>query len=201
MTPLELYNFLASAFPQHVVDSVCCVETMCKKNGYCSYKQHYPVLDFDEIKNEHYNGKNIATPASVDAICIGNKQKYICFVELKGWGNFIAHISKKKRTVEETAAGYNLDGKLFDSQELCRQLTSNPDLFAHMPTIFLLVTDIDVESNGIESFADNMFTLAGTSSDVYSQCLTEARKTLDSEIHIDRDYVFCKNFYEYVADL
>lgn len=201
MTPIQLYNALSTAYPQHIVESVCCTETNCKKRGYCLDKQSYPVLDFDEIKKEYYHGQPVSMPASVDAVCVGSKQKHVCFVELKGWENYISHISQQRDSIEETAGGYNLDGKLLDSQELCKKITSDPDLFLNIPTIFLLVTDIDVKTHGIESFADNMLALASTGTDIYSQCATAAKRTLDSEIHIDHYFIYCKDFDEFVANL
>lgn len=201
MTPLDLYTVLSAAYPHHVVDSICCVETSCTRNGFCSDKQSYPVLNFDKVKFEFFKGQNIQMPPSVDAVCIGKRQKYICFVELKGWKNYNSYIYQQKKTIEETVEDYNLDGKLFDSQELCKQITTNPNLFADMPTIFLLVTDIDVKTHGIESFADNMFTLAGSSTDIYSQCISQSKKTLESTIHIDKDYICCKDFDKYIANI
>lgn len=201
MTPLDLYTKLSSKYPGRVVESVCCTDIECCKKGFCTDKQVLPVLDFDEIKKDFYNGKKVTMPASVDAICIGNKQKHICFVELKGWNSYIAHLQQHNKTPQETAAGYNLTGKLSDSQNLCKIITGDYDLFSQMPTTFILVTDIDVKKYGIESFANAMFSLAGTVSDIFSECISNARKTLDSEIHIDHYYVYCKNFDQLLSTL
>lgn len=201
MTPLDLYTILSLEYPSRVVESVCCTDKECCKKGYCADKQVLPVLDFDEIKKDFYNGKNVTMPASVDAICVGNKQEHICFVELKGWDSYIAHLKQQKKTPQETTAGYNLTGKLSDSQDLCKIITGDYDLFAHMPTTFILVTDIDVNNYGIESFANTMFSLSGTGSDIYSECLSNARKTLDSEIHINHYYVYCKQFDQLFSTL
>lgn len=201
MTPLDLYTILSSKYPIRVVNSVCCTNIECRKNGYCVNKQFLPVLDFDEIKKDFYSGKKVTMPASVDAIGIGNKQEHFCFVELKGWNSYIAHLKQQSRTPQQTAAGYNLAGKLSDSQNLCKKITGDNDLFAHMPTVFILVSDIDVKNYGIESFANAMFSLAGTGTDIYSECLSNTRKTLDSEIHIDHYYVHCKKFDQLLSSL
>ena len=194
MKPLDLYNSLKSRYPNHEVACVCCVESTCCKRGFCSEVQHTKVLDFDKIKDEFYHGKTIAMPASVDAVCVGSLQKYFCFVELKGWENYIRFLDKQKNNVKETVDGYNLNGKLYDSQFLCIELTKKTDLFGEMPIIFLLVTDIDVKTNGIVSFADMMNKLGSNSTDVYLECLSESKCALDSKIHIDHDYIFCREF-------
>lgn len=194
MTPLELYSILKTNYSIHEVESVCCVEKTCKRNGFCVDYQHEKVLDFDNIKKDYYKGSSIPMPASVDAVCVGGKYEHFCFVEMKGWDNYINYLEKQKKSIEQTVEGYNLEGKLMDSQELCINITKDKDLFAHMPVIFLLVTDIDVKANGIVSFADMINKLGGNSTDIYSKCLSEAQKTLDSEIHIEHQYIYCKEF-------
>lgn len=194
MKPLELYNSLKSKYPSHEVGCVCCVESTCCKKGFCSDMQHTPVLDFDKIKDDFYHGQIISTPASVDAVCVGALQNHFCFVEMKGWDNYINYLDKQKKSVKETVEGYNLEGKLIDSQNLCINMMNDYDLFAHMPVIFLLVTDINVKTNGIVAFADLMNKLGSNSTDIYSNCLSESKHTLDSEIHIDHQYVYCREF-------
>lgn len=151
MTPIELYEFLRSQYSDLEVDSICQIEKTCKRTEFCKNKQSRPVLDFDEIKENYYNKIGVdKKPASVDAVCVGDSQKYFCFVELKGWRIYISKLDKQKRSVSETAEGYNLSGKLKDSQTLCTALTSDKDLFANMPVVFLLVTDIDVNKEGLK---------------------------------------------------
>jgi len=200
MSPIELYEFIRSQYPCFEVDSICQTDKYCKRVGLCTDKQGHHVIDFDELKDTYYN-KVTQKPASVDAVCVGNLQKYFCFVELKGWRNYMLHLKKQKRNIEETAKEYNLSGKLKDSQTLCIDLTSDKELFANMPVVFLLVTDIDVNKEGIENFNYNLNALASTSSDIYSECITESRRTLESEIRIQHDYVYCKDFDEHMKSL
>lgn len=77
-----------------------------QENGFCSDSQKYPVLDFDEIKNDFCRGT--ITLSSVDAVCVGELQKYFCFVELKGWERYIKYIDKQRKSVAKTVSGYNL---------------------------------------------------------------------------------------------
>lgn len=127
MTPIELYEFLRSQYSDFEVDSICQIEKTCKRVGLCTDKQGLHVIDFDKLKDTYYN-KVTQKPASVDAVCLGNLQKYFCFVELKGWRNYMLYLEKQKRNIEETAKEYNLSGKLKDSQRLCCELTSDNDL-------------------------------------------------------------------------
>lgn len=202
MTLEELYNILSSEYPQFVVGSICCVDKRCK-NAFCSKKQSWSVLSFDDVKESKYKVKKreLPMPTSVDAVCIGKKQKYFCFVELKGWERYIVNFEKQNKSIPETAGDYNLEKKLKDSQNICKEITGDDDLFAQIPLIFLLVTDIDVKERGIESFSDMLTTLAHTSTDIYSECVSNAKRSLDSEIHIEHDYIFCKDFDDYIKKL
>lgn len=201
MTPEELYNILLRAYPNLQVGAICEVEKTCRAEGFCINKQGKAVIDFDKIKDEYYHGQIVQTPASVDAVAIGPLRSCFCFVEMKGWSNYISHLDKQRHSVSQTTADYNLSGKLLDSQRLCIALSGDPDLFSSMPIRFLLVTDIDVKTHGIEAFHDWMNTLAGTSSDIYSQCVTNSKQTLDSEIHIDHQYLHCHDFDAVLAML
>lgn len=194
MIPSELYDCIKAKYPIYEVGCVCHVESTCFKNGFCSGMQHTPVLDFDKIKDDYYKGQVVATPASVDAVCVGGHQKYFCFVEMKGWDNYINYLDKQKKSVKETVENYNLERKLLDSQRLCVNIVNKSDLFAQMPVIFLLVTDINVKTNGIVALADMMNKLGSNSTDIYTNCLFASKQTLDSEIHIDHQYIYCREF-------
>lgn len=201
MTPKELYNFIFSQMPKYEVPSICYVEKNCLKNGFCSSLQSTPVLDFDNVKNKYYRDLKQTTPASVDALTAGIYGTVFCFVELKGWKNYIEHQAKHPKTIQETAAGYNLAGKLSDSQNLCIDLCKDPNIFAHMPVRFILVTDIDPTVSGIE-YIYSMFTALGeTTTELYSQCVSESQKVLDSEIHIDKVFIQCKDFDSYLTNI
>lgn len=200
MKPSELYQYLVKTFPTHEVNSICCVNTTCKKGVFCSSQQSYPVIDFDEVKNDYCKRKKMASLASVDAVCVGGKKHYFCFVELKGWEKYIKYFREQKNSIVDTIKGYNLEGKLADSQKLCADIVGKNDLFVKMPVVFLLVTDIDVKTDGMDSFAEMMFTLSETST-IYSECVSETLKSLDFKISIEHDYISCKDFDKHVATL
>ena len=73
--------------------------------------------------------------------------------------------------------------------------------FPTCPIVFLLVTDIDVNKNGIDNFNYNLNALASTSIVTYSECITKSRQTLNSEIYIQHDYICCKDFDEHMKNL
>lgn len=198
MTPQQLYDTIKQAYPQSEVSSICYTNKDCKRNGFCADFQSGNVIDFDTVKDLMCKGQP-AQPASVDAVCVSGDDHVFYFVELKGWQRYIDNIYNQKRTPEETASGYNLAGKLADSQRLCMQITADNTLFDRMPVRFLLVTDIDTKTNGINAFHSMLNQLGQSSTDLYSECLSQAQKSLDSEIYIEKDYVFCKDFTSFLS--
>ncbi len=194
MTPQQLYDIIKSAYPQCEVTSLCHTNKTCIGKGFCEDKQSTNVIDFDLVKEIKYNGQT-PTPASVDAVCVSSgKRPVFCFVEIKGWQLYIENMYHQRNSIQETATSYNLAGKLSDSQRLCMELASDKNLFANIPVRFVLVTDIDTTTNGIGALHSMLNQLGQTSTNVYSECLTQARRTLDSEIYIDREYITCKKF-------
>ena len=113
----------------------------------------------------------------------------------------IKYIGKQRKSVAKTVSGYNLEGKLKDSQKLCMEIVADSVIFSDMPVFFLLVTDIDVKSHGIEALAEMLDVLGETSTDIYSQCISESGKVLDSEILIGHKYIYCKEFDKVMATL
>ena len=199
MTAQQLYYTIKQAYPQSEVSSICYTNQRCKRNGFCADMQTGNVIDFDSVKDDMCKGQ-ASKPASVDAVCVTGIGHVFYFVELKGWQLYIDNIYNQKRTPEETASGYNLAGKLSDSQRLCMQLASDNNLFATMPVRFLLVTDINTQADGINAFHSLLNQLGQSSTDLYSECLSQARRTLDLEIFIDKDYVSCKDFARYLSN-
>lgn len=201
MTPIDLFYFIKGKYPECYVKSVCETETTCTREGYCDNKQRHDAIDFDKVKNIVSNGQKGDVPTSVDALCVGDRGEYFCFVELKGWQRYIDRISFQKRSIKDTTDKYNLSGKLHDSQNICMQVADDDDLFADMKVAFILVTDISVDDDGIGAFDDMMSFLSSASTDIYSQCVSNAKRTLDSEIHIRHDYVYCRDFDKYIKRL
>lgn len=200
MTPQQLYDTFREQYGEYVVPAICGVDKACRLNKRCSVVQSYPVIDFDGVKDCYCRGY-CPTPASVDAVCVGGKRKYFCFVELKGWKSYLEHIDKQKRSVNETINKYNLSGKLFASKKLCEEITGLTDLFDNLPLVFILVTDIDINVSPMASFTNMLQSLAQTSTSKHYECVNGSKKMLKSEIKIQHDYVYCKDFDKHIASL
>lgn len=199
MTAQQLYDTIKKYYPQCEVNSMCYTNQSCKRYGFCADMQSGNVIDFDAVKDEMCKGQT-SKPASVDAVCVSGTGHAFYFVELKGWQRYIDNICKQKFTPEETASGYNLAGKLSASQSLCMQITADDNLFTKFPVRFLLVTDIDTRTNGIEAFHSLLNQLGQSSTNIYSECLSQARRILESEVFIDKDYVCCKDFTRFLSN-
>lgn len=200
MTAQQLYDIIKQTCPQCEVSSICYTNQSCKRYGFCADMQSGNVIDFDAVKDGMCKGQ-AAKPASVDAVCVSGIDHVFYFVELKGWQRYIDNQCKKKLTPEETTLGYNLAGKLLDSQRLCMQIADDEELFFKMPVRFLLVTDIDTQTNGIDAFHSMLNQLSQSSNNIYNECLTHAQKALDSEILIDKEYITCKDFDSYIMSV
>ncbi len=200
MTPQDLYEFIKREYPHCEVPSICYIDKSCLQNGFCTHAQSTTLIDFDRVKDDHCKGLP-AKPASVDAICISGTDKVFYFIELKGWKKYLETQSKQKRSPKETAEGYKLFTKLSDSLRLCEQIVSNNELFADIPIRFLLVTDIDTKTHGIESFHSVLNLLGQTSTNIYLDCLQQARNILESEIKIEREYISCKEFDNHIKSV
>ena len=77
---------------------------------------------------------------------------------------------------------------------LCRQITNNLDCFNQTEVVFVLVTDIEVEVNPLESLAYQLNMLAETSSKWKLICNKSLSQRLDKEIDIKKYYIQCKDF-------
>lgn len=198
MTPQQLYDTIKQAYPQYEVGSICFTNKDCKRDGFCAEMQTGNVIDFDAVKETKYKGQ-APTPASVDAVCVANiGEQIFTFVELKGWQKYIDNIYHQKCTPEEISVGYNLAGKLSGSQCLCMELTSDNELFSDMRVQFLLVTDLDTKTRGIDAFHTMLNLLGQSSTHIYSECIRQANIILDTEIYIDKAYISCKEFTSFI---
>ena len=90
----------------------------------------YPIIDFDEVKTEYQRGKSGNPKSSVDGFTY--KNQLCCFVELKGWADFLAfhtNLDTLQTEIKEQADKYNLNKKLMDSMSICREVSENENIF------------------------------------------------------------------------
>ena len=201
MTAEQLYLYVKRMFG--VSDTILCdLHNPCKDIRKCGGLQHHPVINFDLIKTAYHSGKNGDTPASVDGITfISNR---FCFVEVKGWMEFLAHLRAKNKDVaiKKKAASYNLSKKLLDSINICQSVSGLSDLLSSLPVTFVLVTDIETESNGLFMFQSDLLRLADPADNWWELCNRELKSCLDTVPgNIPTVYISCKDFDEKIAKL
>ena len=203
-TPAELYIKLISDFS--LSERILCdLHKPCNKsNGHrCGSVMTYPIIDFDEVKTEYQRGKSGNPKSSVDGFTF--KNQLCCFVELKGWADFLAFHTNPdtlQTEIEELADKYDLNKKLVDSMSICRDVSENANIFKNVSIAFILVTDIDVDEDGTMEFYSNLMDLAETSSDWETICNRELKdKLLSLPSDISTYYIKCQNFDETISKL
>ena len=202
--PADLYAKLLSDF--NLLEQILCdLHKPCNKtSGHrCSIISTHKVINFDDVKTEYQRGKKEPQKASVDGFTY--KDKLFCFVELKGWVDFLTfHINPDIliTEIEKQADKYDLNKKLTDSMLICKDIASNPELFKNNSIAFILVTDIDIDNDGTMEFYSDLMSLAETSTNWKIVCNRELKgklATLPSSI--STYYVKCQKFDETIAKI
>lgn len=199
MTPKELYELLNRKYPNNTA-TICDLHSVClpKRGHRCKTPQKYEVVDFDKVKTKHVKG----TPkqySSVDAVAVSASGKNFCFIELKSWQE-LWNRKGTEEAIRVQAEKYekSLPQKLTDSMTICIAETEDADLFAKVPAIFVLVTDIDVDRQPLESLAFNLTALAGTSSNWVLLCNKLSQGVLKNINHMPTYYKQCKDFDAFI---
>ena len=120
--PADLYAKLLSDF-RLSEQIICDLHKPCNKVGghRCTTVLTNKVIDFDKVKKEYQRGKRGPQKASTDGFTF--KGHLYCFVELKGWTDFlIFHTNRAtlKSEIKEQADKYDLNKKLTDSMLICK---------------------------------------------------------------------------------
>lgn len=201
-TPAELYVKLSSDFnmSEHIL---CDLHKPCNKsNGHrCKSIMAYPIIDFDEVKTEFQRGKSGNPKSSVDGFTY--KNELCCFVELKGWADFLTFHKNPdtlQKEIENQVNKYDLNKKLVDSMSICREVSENANIFKDASIAFILVTDIDVDEDATMELYSNLMRLAETSSDWQVICNRELKdKLLSLPSDISTYYIKCQKFDEIMS--
>jgi hypothetical protein len=161
------------------------------------------VINFDDVKTEYQRGKKGPQKASVDGFTY--KSKLFCFVELKGWADFLTFHTNPdtlKTEIKEQTDKYDLNKKLTDSMLICKDIASNPELFKDNSIAFILVTDIDVVEDGTMELYSDLISLAETSTTWKTICNQELKGKLSSlPTNINTYYIKCQMFDETISKL
>ena len=203
-TPAELYAKLLSDY--HLSEHIICdLHKPCNKAGghRCATVLSHKVIDFDEVKTEYQRGKTGPQKASTDGFTY--KDQLFCFVELKGWADFLVfhtNLTTLQSEIKDQANKYDLNKKLTDSMLICKDVTQNEDIFKDARIAFVLVTDIDIEEDGTKEFYSDLMNLAETSTSWESICNRELKDKLPTlPTTINTYYIKCQMFDETISKL
>lgn len=203
-TPAELYAKLLSEY--HLSENVLCdLHKPCNKAGghRCSTILAHKVIDFDKVKTEYQRGKTEPQKASTDGFTF--KNQLFCFVELKGWANFLVfhtNLSTLQSEIKEQANKYDLNKKLTDSMLICKDVAQNEEIFKYARIAFVLVTDIDIEDDGTMEIYSDLMSLSETSTSWELVCNRELKGKLSAlPSTVNTYYIKCQKFDEIMTKL
>ena len=195
--PIDLYSkFLSDYKLSELI--LCDLHKPCNKvlGHRCAAVLAHRVINFDEVKTKYQRGKKGPQKASVDGFTY--KDKLFCFVELKGWTDFLAFHTNPdtlKTEIKEQADKYDLNKKLIDSMLICQDVAENTNLFNDNPAAFILVTDIDVDEDGTMDFYSDLMSLSETSTNWEVICSRELKGKLSIlPSTISTYYIKCQHF-------
>ena len=87
------------------------------------------------------------------------------FVEIKGWVDFLQYQKKNvEKKIEKQVSGYDFIKKLKDSIDICNDYASNPKFCNADHLVYIIVTDIDIKEQPLQTLQGNLMALAQTSS-------------------------------------
>lgn len=202
--PADLYSKFLSDYklPEQIL---CNLHKPCNNaTGHrCTTVLTHKVINFDDVKTEYQRGKKGPQKASVDGFTY--KSKLFCFVELKGWADFLTFHTNPdtlKTEIKEQTDKYDLNKKLTDSMLICKDIASNSELFKDNSIAFILVTDIDVVEDGTMELYSDLMSLAETSTNWKTICNQELKGKLSSlPTNINTYYIKCQMFDETISKL
>jgi hypothetical protein len=132
--------------------SLCQLHVPCQHTPSCISLQQTPVINLDEVETQWHSAQGCASSPSSDALSY--TKKVLCFVELKGWKEFLSHqpiaqkplaSEKEKQVLEKRitrqAGKYDLQRKLLESIKLCEDITTCNLNTGQIQIAFILVTD------------------------------------------------------------
>lgn len=199
MIPSDIYNQVRS-FSGHPTTIICDLHSACspkKKKSYScpNANSKTPVIDFDEVKTRADIIRKLESRKSVDALTVSPSSTFLCFIELKSWELLITH-NGSEATVRKQVAKYSSDlpTKLADSLQICKEITNNPETFDECKILYILVTDISVENDGILAFSSDLSALAGTSSNLKDFCNSLTQGVMDGITTVETRYWECRRF-------
>lgn len=204
MTAQEIYNHIKNQYSSsettichlhqprpHVA---CCLDEQFK----CSNPSQIKVLNFDHITSEYCGNQGISVCSSTDAISY--KNRYLIFVEIKGWRQFIKYSlsnAYNKDKIEDQESKYDLNKKIEESISTCEKIIAPDSMPVDDEIIYILVIDTSTKQHGAKwQLLQNLNLLAYDSSSIYRTIDDVTERDLQSSIKrpIRKMRVYCQNF-------
>lgn len=193
--------------------SLCQLHIPCRHTPSCLSLQQTPVINLDEVETQWHSAQGCASSPSSDALSY--TEKVLCFVELKGWKEFLSHqpiaqkplaSEKEKQVLEKRitrqAGKYDLQRKLLESIKLCEDITTCNLNTGQIQIAFILITDVNVASNPLNVLTQQLNMLAFTTSSWEKVCTSALKKQLDTQIREHRTYfIGCRDFDALMSQL
>lgn len=206
MTPSEIYNRI-KGYIDGCDTVICNLHSACAppkgKVYMCSVAgSKTDVLDFDTVKKEADKAMGIESRKSVDALTDSPSSACLCFVELKSWDLVLSNKGTEK-SVRKQAQKYESDlpQKLADSILICKQVCKDNSAFDDCRIVFILLSDISIEEDGLADIHSNLTALAGSSSNLKMLCNQLSAHIMDGIPDVETYYWECREFDEKLRGL
>lgn len=204
MTPKEIYDVI-SDYSEERKTIICNLHSACtpyKKKVYmCKHPgSSWPVINFDAVKEKLDKSLSRESKKSVDALTISPNEKYLCFVELKSWNLLLSH-NGTEHMIQKKAAKYKSDLplKISDSFTICQEICEIESVVNTCKICYILVTDISVEHEPLASIQSNLTALAGTSSKLL--CNQLSQDIMNGITGFETHYWCCRDFDKNIQHL
>lgn len=167
-TASELISFLVK--DKHFsLCSVCELHKPCATMRRCSWEPAKRFVNFDDVKTAYCKEHQVISCASVDGL--SEKNDKLLFVEIKGWVDFLQYQKKNvEKKIDKQVTGYDFVKKLKDSIDICNDYASNPKFCNADHLAYIIVTDIDIKEQPLQTLQGNLMALAQTSSSLEVLC-------------------------------
>lgn len=198
-TPEELIDKLVCDWHFPFV-SICQLHKPCEKKPRCLQVNDKLLINFDDVKTTFCSEKGKPSCSSVDGL--GAKSGKLLFVEIEGWIDFLNHNSTNvEKKIEKQVSGYDFAKKLTDSFGICNELADDKDFLSNVKIAYIIVTDISIEENPLQSILSNLNSLGQTSSNLESLCNKYMLAKINKISNVDTYYKSCKDFDAFVVSL
>ena len=154
-------------------------------------------MNFDDVKTAYCKEHQVISCASVDGL--SEKNEKLLFVEIKGWVDFLQYQKKNvEKKIKKQVSGYDFIKKLKDSIDICNDYASNPKFCNADHLAYIIVTDIDIKEQPLQTLQGNLMALAQTSSSLEVLCNKYMLSKISSIKGIHTYYKQCKELDSFI---